>query len=68
MKNKIFHLDLDSAENDENQEFDINNAQDLEFVYCLAHLQIIYSYGGFTPNSPINNAARVGMIHAYFQA
>lgn len=30
--------------------------------------QILYSYGGFIPNSPINNATSFGMINAYFQA
>lgn len=30
--------------------------------------QILYSYGGFIPNSPINNATSLGMINAYFQA
>ena len=30
--------------------------------------QILYSYGGFIPNSPINNATSLGMINASFQA
>lgn len=31
-------------------------------------MQVIYSYGGFLPNSPINNGATVGTITAHFQA
>ena len=31
-------------------------------------IQVIYSYGAFLPNSPINNANIVGTINAHFQA
>ena len=31
-------------------------------------IQVIYSYGAFLPNSPINNANSVGTINAHFQA
>ena len=31
-------------------------------------IQVIYGYGAFLPNSPINNANSVGTINAHFQA